>query len=73
MIYLAVRNRSIKMQEFEAENRIRALQWKHFSALRTAGYVDIVEEKFHIAIDQILKMLRPQQLHLMMMDIIDWG
>lgn len=68
----AVRKVSVNTNIEEAEDRIRSLGREYVNALRSSRYAHILETKPHIAINHILKRLKPPQLYRRMQDIIIW-
>lgn len=68
----AVKNVSMNTNISEAEDRIWSLRRDYYNALRSAGYAHILETKPHIAINHILKKLKPPQLYRRMLDIMTW-
>lgn len=60
------------MQIERTEDRVWSLRKDYSNALRAAGYVEVIENKPHIAINHILRKLIPSQLHRRMLDIMSW-
>lgn len=56
----------------DAKDRVESLTREHANYLRAEGYVNIIEKRPHIAINQVLRRLKPVQLYLIMLDIMTW-
>lgn len=67
-----VKKVSMKMQIYEAEDRVWTLHRDYLIVLRSAGYEELPYRKPHIAIQHLLKRLKPQQLQSRMKSIITW-
>lgn len=68
----AVRSVSMNMNIEDAEDRVWSLRRDYANTLRAAGYSNIIEERPHIAINHLLRKLKPVQLYQRMLDIITW-
>lgn len=67
----SVRTVVVDMQIIEAEDRIWSLQREYRSALQAAGYRAVIQTRGPIAINGILKKLKPYQLCCRMLDIMN--
>lgn len=68
----AVKKVAMKMQIFEAEDRVWTMHRDYLTCLRSAGYEELPNHKPHIAIQHVLKRLKPQQLRSRIQSIIKW-
>lgn len=56
----------------EAVGRIWIFSREHCNAVDNAGYGNLQIDKLHIAIEQLLKKLKPHGLQKRKVDIINW-
>lgn len=63
---------TMQMHIVEAEDKTWSLRRDYSNALQAACYEDIIYSKPHISINRILKKLKPHQLYLQMLDIMEW-
>lgn len=68
----AARTVAINMNIIEAEDGIRSLKSDYTDFLQAAGYAHLTNTKPHIAINRILKILKPHQLYTRMIVIMMW-
>lgn len=72
LVHQSVKNVTMNTSIAEAEDRVWSLRRDYHHALRSAGFAHIIETKPHIAINHILRKLKPPQLYRRMLDIISW-
>lgn len=72
MVYNGVKKLAMHMHFTDAQNKVWTLQREFCLALKSAGFGDLTETKPHIAIQHIIKRLKPYNLKSRMMDIVHW-
>lgn len=72
MVDQVVKAVRMNMNIEDVENRVWSLIREYANALRVAEYVNIIEEKQEIAMNYVLRKLKPSRLYQRMLDIKTW-